>query len=276
MTKLLSANFLRLRKSVLFWGILALSFGFGLFTVYTQLSDKLKYGLEVRLDSVLFFYAMVIGLVCAVFISLFFGTEYSDGAIRNKMIVGQSRLEVYLANLLTGYLVALLSTAAFLLAVFGLGVPTLGSPAIPVPAFLLNLLGTLVMEAAFCALFTFVTMNCAKKAASAVACILLFFAMMVASTYVYGRLDAPEFITGYELSVGGEIVESIPEPNPRYLRGGSRAAYEFASDLLPTGQASQYTMMEVSHPVRAAVCAAALTAVFTAAGAALFRRKDLK
>lgn len=276
MSKLLSANFLRLRKNVLFWGTLALSFAFGLFTVYTQLSDKLKYGLEVRLDSVLFFYAMVIGLISAVFISLFFGTEYSDGAIRNKMIVGQSRLEVYLANLLTGYAVALLSTAAFLLAVFGLGVPTIGSPAIPVPAFLLNLLGTLVMEAAFCAIFTFVTMNCAKKAASAVACILLFFALMMCSTYVMGRLDAPEFIQGYELSVNGQVVQSEPEPNPRYLRGAARAAYEFIYDLLPTGQASQYTMLEVSHPVRAAACAAALTAVFSAAGIALFRKKDLR
>ena len=276
MTKLLSANFLRLRKSVLFWGTLALSFAFGLFTVYTRLSDKLHYGIEVQLDSILFFYAMVIGLVSAVFISLFFGTEYSDGSIRNKVVVGQSRLAVYFANLLTGYVVTLLSTAAYLLAVFGLGVPTLGSPTLPAQAFLLNLLGTLAMEAAFCAIFTFVTMNCAKKAVSAVACILLFFALTVASTYVKSRLDANEFIVGYYLSVNGQVTEADMEPNPMYLRGAERAAYEFVYDLLPTGQASQYTMMEAQRPARLALCAAAVCAMFTGAGAALFRRKDLK
>ena len=275
MTNLLSANFLRLKKSALFRGTLALNFCFGLFTVCTRLSDQAD-GFHVRLDDILFFYAMAIGLVSAVFISLFFGTEYSDGTIRNKVAAGRSRVTVYFVHLLTGYLTALLSTAAYLLAVFGLGLPTIGSPTAPAPAIVLNLLGTLAMEAVFCAIFTFVTMNCSRKAASAVCCILLFFALMMASTYVMARLDAPEFITGYELSINGQLVESIPEPNPRYLREGARETYEFVYDLLPTGQASQYTMMTVRHPARAILLALAEIAAATAAGAALFWRKDLK
>lgn len=276
MRNLLSANFLRLKRSVLFWALLAVSFVFGAFTVYTQLSDRSRYGMAVQLDSILFFYAMVIGLFSSVFISLFFGTEYSDGAIRNKVAVGHSRLSIYFANLLTTYVVSLHSTAATLLAVLGLGLPTIGGFNSPVPAILLNFLGTLVMEAAFCAIFTFVTMNCAKKAAAAVCCILLFFGLMIASTYVKSRLDAHEFIVGYYLSVDSQITEAELEPNPMYLRGVERDVYEFIWDLLPTGQASQYTMMTAQHPVRLAVCSAALTVVFTAGGTALFHKKDLK
>lgn len=275
MRNLLSANLLRLRKSVLFWGLMAVSFGFGLFTIYIQLSDR-SLGREIQLDSILFFYAMVIGLFSAVFIGLFFGTEYSDGAIRNKITVGLGRLQIYLANLLTGYAVALFSTAAYLLAVFALGVPLIGGLTTPAPVILLNLLGTLVMEAAFCAMFTFVAMNCAKKAAAAVSCILLFFGLMIASTYVQSRLDAPEFHPGYDFGPNGEIVLSEPVPNPMYLRGAEREAYEFAYDLIPTGQASQYTMMEAARPVRMVLCSAALTVLFSGAGAALFRKKDLK
>ncbi len=276
MTELLSANLLRLKKSCLFWGTLALSVAFGCFIVYTQLSDRARYGSAVQLDSILFFYAMVIGLVCAVFISLFFGTEHSDGAMRNKIVVGRSRMSIYFAHLLTGYIVALLSTAAYLLTVLGLGLPTIGGLTTPISSIALNLLGTLVMEAAFCAIYTLVTMNCTKKAVAAVSCILLFFGLMVASTYVKGRLDAPEFITGYTLSVNGEVVQTEPEPNPKYLRDGARTAYEFAYDLIPTGQASQYTMMTVQHPARVALYAAVVFAVSIGAGAALFRRKDLR
>ncbi len=275
MTKLLSANLLRLRKSMLFWGTLAVSFGFGAFTVYTRLSDRIKYGEHVQLDFIIFFYSMVIGLFASVFISLFFGTEYSDGAIRNKVAVGHSRFSIYFSNLLTAYVVSLLSTAATLLAVFALGVPTIGAPTIPVPFLLTTLLGTLVMETALCAIFTAITMNCAKKAAAAVSCILLFFGLMMASSIVQARLDAPEYIADYIITVDG-LDQTEPKPNPQYLRGMEREVYEFAYDLLPTGQASQYIMMTGQHPVRMALCSAALTVLFSGAGAALFRRKDLK
>lgn len=274
MRNLLSANFFRLRKNLLFWGTLAVSFGFGLFTIYIQLSDR-SLGREIRLDSILFFYAMVTGLFSAVFISLFFGTEYSDGAIRNKITVGLGRFQIYLANLLTGYAVALFSTAAYLLAVFALGVPFIGGLTTPAPVILLNLLGTLVMEASFCAMFTFVAMNCAKKAAAAVSCILLFFGLMIASTYVQSRLEAPEYIADYIITADG-VDRTEPEPNPMYLRGAERDLYEFAYDLIPTGQASQYTMMEAARPARLALCGLVLAALFSGAGAALFRRKDLK
>lgn len=276
MIKLLSANLLRLKKSILFWGLLLVSFGFGLFTVYTELRDRTNYGIAVQVDSILFFYAITIGLFSAVFVSLFFGTEYSDGTIRNKIIAGHSRWQIYLVNLLTGYAVTVLSTAATLLAVLAVGVPLIGGWTVPAEAFALNLLGSLGMEAAFCAIFTLIAMNCSKKSLAAVSSLLLFFALMMAMAYVDARLDAPEFIQGYELSVGGQVVESEPEANPKYLRGGERKLYEFAYDLLPTGQARQYTTMTVPRPARLAVCSAALTAGFTALGIALFRRKDLK
>lgn len=141
-------------------------------------------------------------------------------------------------------------------------------------AALSTLLGVLLMTAAFCAIFTSITMNCSNKAATAVVCILLFFAMLVASTYIFARLDAPEENLTYSL-VDGEMVSSMV-PNSRYLQGAERAVYEFLRDLLPTGQGVQYNIGAVAYPVRLLVCSLGLTALFTGAGAALFRRKDLK
>ena len=42
-----------------------------------------------RIDNGFFGCALFIGIVMAVFCSLFIGTEYSEGTIRNKIIIGQ-------------------------------------------------------------------------------------------------------------------------------------------------------------------------------------------
>lgn len=276
MLNLLSANFLRLRKNRLFWGILAVCAIFAGFRVYTQLSDQIHYNIQPTLDNILFTYAQLIGLTAAVFTSLFLGTEYSDGAIRNKVMSGRSRVTIYLAGFLTVFAASVLSLAAYWAVALGFGIPLFGGLRMSAGEALSTLLGILLMTAAFCALFTFVTMNCSRKAATAVACILLFFAMLVASTYVFGRLDAPEFISSYDFTVNGELQPTEPEPNPRYLRGTERTAYEFFRDLLPTGQSILYSIGMADNPARLMVLAVAVFAVFTGAGAALFRRKDLK
>ena len=51
-----------------------------------------------RIDNGFFGCALFIGIVMAVFCSLFIGTEYSEGTIRNKIIIGQKRGTVYLSN----------------------------------------------------------------------------------------------------------------------------------------------------------------------------------
>ena len=68
------------------------------------LQTYLEYQRKFPLDAIFFVYAMLIGLVLSVFLPLFFGSEYSDGTIRNKLAAGHPRLSVYLANLITAVL----------------------------------------------------------------------------------------------------------------------------------------------------------------------------
>ena len=276
MRNLLSANLLRLRKNHLFWGVLAVGVLLAAFRVHTLWRDHVDLGVPSTLDEALFTYAQIIGLTAAVFVSLFLGTEYSDGAIRNKVTSGCSRAAIYLAGLLTVFAASVLSLIAYWIVALAMGIPLLDSSGMGVGKALFTLLGVLLMTAAFCALFTFITMNCSSKAANAVVCILLFFALLVASTYIYARLEAPEFVSNYEISVNGEIMPSEPQPNPQYLQPGPRKVFEFLWDLLPTGQGVQYSIGAVTAPVRLLLCSLGVTAVSTGAGAALFRRKDLK
>lgn len=255
---------------------MGVSFGMAIFMVVDDYRSAQEFGWATSLDSELFKYAAFIGILAGELIPLFFGTEYSDGAIRNKLIVGQSRLSIYFANLITGFAACVLCSAAYILGCVGLGIPLLGwftqSPALLFTA----LLGALLMTAAFCAVFTFVTMNCSKKSTSVVICLLGVFAAFIGAIVIHSMLEAPEFIPGYELSIGGQIVSAVQEPNPNYLAGAKRELYQFIFDLLPTGQSIQYCALLFVDPLRLMRLAAAVTAVFSAAGCVLFRRKDLK
>lgn len=276
MRDLLSANLLRLKKNNAFWGAIGVSFGLALATVIDVYRVAQTFGGTTSVDAELFKYAAFIGILAAELIPLFFGTEYSNGAIRNKLIVGQSRLSIYFANLITGFAACVLCSAAYMLGCMALGIPLLGWFTQPPALLFTALIGSLLMTAAFCAIFTFVTMNCAKKSTSVAICLLGTFAAFIWAFVIHSMLEAPEFIQGYEMSVNGQVVNAVPEPNPNHLTGLKREVYQFLFDLLPSGQSIQYCSLVLSDPVRLMGLAAAVCVVFTGAGAALFRRKDLK
>ncbi|MDE7242693.1 MAG: ABC transporter permease, partial [Oscillospiraceae bacterium] len=210
MRKLLAANLARMKKTVLFWGTLLLEIAFALFRVWTSCQDK-KTGYEITTDELLFSYILVTGLVMAVFISMFLGTEYHDGTIRNKFVAGHSRAAVYFANLAVVFIACLLFTAAYLITALLGGILVFGFPTMSASVLLTVFLGTLVTSAAFCALYTLIAMNCSHKATSAIVCVLLFFGLLCASTYLFAMLDAqPEHLV-IDL-VDGEMVSHM-EPN---------------------------------------------------------------
>ena len=278
MTKLLSANFLRLWRNKAFWASIGVSLGMALFMVADSWRSSQESGgaWASTVDAELVKYAAFIGILAAELIPLFLGTEYSDGAIRNKIIVGQPRLSIYFANLITGFAACVLCSAAYMLGCAVLGIPLLGWFTQPPALLLTALAGSLLMTAAFCAIFTFVTMNVSRKSTAVVICLLGAFAAFIGAIVIHSMLEAPEFIQGYELSVGGQVVSAPAEPNPNYLTGAKRELYQFFFDLLPSGQSVQYCSLQISSPARLMGLSAAVAAASTGAGIALFRRKDLR
>ena len=101
MTKLLSANFFRLKKNKCFWVCMIFMLAAGVFFPVMRYVDMQKSGTVNTLDNGFFACALFIGVLASVFCSLFIGTEYSDGTIRNKVVVGQKRSAIYLSNLIT-------------------------------------------------------------------------------------------------------------------------------------------------------------------------------
>lgn len=273
MRNLLSANLLRLRKSRLFWGLLGVMFALGAAFTLQHFSHWLKWGARFYLTIDLLTYALLLGFGMAAFIPLFFGAEYSDGAIRNKLIAGHSRLSIYLSHLITSVVAALCAAGAYVLPVLAVGFFIYEPPALEAGTLALLVLGTLVLLAAYCALYTLVMMNCSKKSSAAVICLVGMLVLYLAAGNIEIPLMHPEYMS-MEVTDSGEIIPG--EPNPRYVGGVKRQVLETLQDLLPTGQSLQYMRVDVTHPARLPLYSLIDIATFTAVGLALFRRKDLK
>ena len=274
MTNLLRANLFRLRKALVVWGGALACVAMAAFTTYTHVSDQMELGVVFFLDETFFICTIIVGFLMSVVVSTTLGTEYSDGTIRNKLSVGHLRRDIYLSNLFSMTLVSWLYCAVYMLTAGVLGVPFAGWLTVDWRIVLITLVGSLLLEMTFCALYTAIAMNCSYKATTAIMCILFFFAMLVASTYVFRMLDMEPEHLAYKM-VDGEFVSEM-EPNPKYLQGMEREVYEFFKDFIPTSQAAQYYILEFAHPVRMMLCALGITAVSTGAGLLLFQRKDLK
>jgi len=277
MTNLLRADLSRLRRDKVFWVCLAalLAGSAGMMLQWCREARTLTAGMGFveGLEYYYFRMVLVLGVFQAVFAGLFLNTEYAEATIRNKLSIGRTRREVYLAHFLTVLIASLLMVLAWAVGSCA-GIPQLGLWQFGFGKLAVYLLVTAAFTAVFAAIFTFIGMLNTGRSAIAVS-LLVWLALLMAAGQIYNALSEPEFVSGITMMVDGmQMVNS--EPNPKYLTGTVRAVYEFFYDLLPTGQAAQVQSVGLAHLVRALVCDAVLTLGFTFGGLVLFEKKDLK
>ncbi len=276
MSRLLRAGFLHMKKSKAFQVCFFFMIFLGIASPLASYIDKVKNGYGSELNNVFFYYCAYIGIALSVFCSLFIGTEYSDGTIRNKIVVGHSRFRIYLASLIVCSAGAVVLCLAYVIPVLCIGIPLLGFFTLPLPAVAIFFLVSILMALAFVSLFTLVAMLCPSKALTSVVCILGAVFFLLAGTYIYGRLDAPETYTDYALSTNGEMIEGEEVLNPDYLRGTKRKVYEFLLDFLPGGQQIQLAAVLVLQPLVLSLYSLCIIVTASGCGIFVFQRKDIK
>ena len=159
---LLSADLFRLRKNRVFllcWAGMVL---FGLFLVAEEHLEPYP----VALDRVVFLPLSLYGLVAGAFAGMFLGQEYAEGTIRNKLVAGHGRPQVYLSGALTvavGALVLYVSAIAVTAAVGCLLFPT----SKPVSEFLLSGLLGVLSCLSYVAVYCLIVMLCRGRSARA-------------------------------------------------------------------------------------------------------------
>ena len=278
MTHLLSANLLRLRRNLIFWlSVLAML----LFTLYkvafVDYMDFLRYPefhSDVDQNGMFFLSTAVAGILSAVVSGLFLGAEFSGGGLRNKLIAGNRRSSVYLANYLTIgmastviWLTTVATTTALLFFLFDKSVEPTVFPMLAV---------SLLCVWSIAAVLTWLGMSIPNQAVSAVSALLFLLAVIMLCTTLAPRLMAPEqMVIDWKYTEAGDMVE-VYGPNPHYLGGAARWVVKALLCILPGGQNTAMMYAGCVEPGYLATGAAGTMVFSTLAGLFFFKRKDLK
>ena len=280
MSRLISADFAKLKKNNFFWICMIGMFLFGVFMAAMDYISTWQYeDYKPQITNVIFIYALTVAILIPAFVSLFVGTEYSDGTIRNKMIIGHTRTCIYLSNLIVCSVGGVGFCISYMIGVLAVALPFYTIDPGILKGVTILVLCSFVMSVAFTALCTLAAMLCQSKSLTAVINILAACCLLVISIYVMSRLSQPEVYPGYAINrETGEIELSGNEPNPSYLRGTEREVYQFFNDFLPTGQAANIAGQGglSQSPGLLTAYSASIIIVSTGAGMFLFKKKDIK
>ena len=275
MRNLISVGLFRTVRSKLFYILLALT---ALVMAYVYYNTyRVQLGPDFSQLDLYFFQFINTNIVsAAVFCPLFLSSEYGDGALRNKLMVGRTRPQIYLANLAVN---CLYGTAACLAAVVtGLcvGVPLLGWFQNAGPGkIMLYVLLALATTWVCAALYTFLSMVVVSRGVAITLCILLAFGLILLGQYLYLALSQEEVLTALFYTDTGEMAVS-EQPNPAYLTGFARQVYQFFYELTPGGQAYQILGMSAQSPLRMLGYSGLVFVLVTGLGLVIFQKKDVK
>lgn len=277
MRKLIAANFFRFRKDRFSWRIVGILVILSLFTVFNSARSYealAAMGYVKSLDDYYFNQAPFFGAFLALVISMFLGTEFSEGTIRNKLCIGHKRSHIFLSNFISCALAAIVLAVVWLLIsalLFGL----IGPLEMGVSEFADCIFVAIGFAVAFSALYTVIGSLSSSKAMTIIYTFAVFVVLVIVASGLYDRLCEPE-INGGRYFDGTKFVQMEPTPNPLYLSGMIRTVCEVALELLPTGQALLLSEVAIEYPVRAIALSAVFTIVTLLVGSMLFRRKDIK
>jgi len=275
MRKLLSANFTRLWKEKIFrFVFLIMSIGTVCYNWigYNEINNP-----QIYIEDMIFCMLPMSGFVFALFISMCLGTEFEEHTIRNKLVVGYNRTQVYFAEYITCMVASVILMGVMLMS------STLFSFFFSLEfqsdwnELSLLLFCCFLIASVFSAMFVGISMNVGSKAASLVVSIVFLFAILLVSSFCVNALEeAPLVYTNVVISVEGGVQFGDLVENPAYIDGTQRMVYELIADILPTGQSIQMNNLEFERASRWPVFSLGMLVIATIAGYLPFRKRDIR
>lgn len=275
MYRLLDAGLARVKKNKAFWGCVIVSIGIAIFMIISNYLDMKNYNVQISTSELVSNYLPMIGIFIAIFTGLFIGTEYSDGTIRNKIIAGHSKINIYLSNFIISNIVAIIFEIIWIVIVLIIALPLFGKPIIELNQLLIMCLDSIMFIIAYSAIFNFISVLSCNKTISAVSCILVFFIMLGVTVFSFSIIQTPETIQQGGLDPDTGIVSFEEIPNPKYPSESTKRFYQTIIDIIPMGQAFSLAAGLNTNVYILPVYSAILITIFNGAGVYLFNKKDL-
>ena len=248
MVNLLAEGYRRLFKGKRFYIVLAVIVGVAAFvlTLVTILSSTFDDSASPKADGMLFMMTGTMPLLISIAAGLLIVQDFRNNTIRNKIIVGHSRTNIYLASLIVSITVAVIYQFAFWLTVIGLGSILMGFNEFPSKAIFVNMFVALVIQLTFTAVIVFLC-NSMKNIGG--------FVISLTMHYIVSMLSA------FLLFVKSEKVQ------------------ELITELVPSYQVNivEYGYTEVPEHLPVILLAdLAIIVVTTIGGILIFNKSDLK
>lgn len=189
MSKLLYADFTRLKNSLFFWTCIIGMFALGtVFSAFPIIS-----GQPVPLRSLFLVYTYSVPVLCALQNSLLSGAEYESGAIRCKLICGHKRVSIYLANVVVCTAAGLAATMAYVIPVIVSGCVKSELEASPKP---LEALTCVMFISACVCLYALITVIIQKKLEAFVVCLLVLVPVLSIAVRLFDKIYNEYFFQG--------------------------------------------------------------------------------
>ncbi len=286
MNKLVASEFLRLRKSNLFKICLLASAGLGIYMVMMRWYD-IKMNPEIydklsreysNADGILFSGALYMIFMVAIFVSIFVGTEYSNGTMRNKIIVGHIRWNIYFSKFIVCAVADMIIYILCVVVVLIFGGLFIGGTTLSPAKIILMMWASTSSILALTALLLLLSMSIQSRTYGGVLCLMTTLILMFAAVSIYQRLSAPEYYDEYAYADEntGEVSMMENVKNPQYLTGGKRRAYEFLNDFIPVSQLYQIMTHKTDRLNVIVFYDLIIIIATTGMGMAIFKRKNLK
>ena len=280
MSKLLNAGFARmLRNKVLLICFAILGFTNGISIIISHFQNEEQDAPDTFLLSGL----IIVSIMTAVFVTSFLGAEHRFGTIRNKLIVGQSRLSVYGSSFLVCLTGMLMMFALVWILTLVLGNLVLGGFEKSSQELLILFLRSLLAMTALTALYTLIGLCIHSKSKGSVAAVICAFVMLIGSVAVMQTLMEPEYYPQDATIMVDDMeyarVGEEPVKNPYYVTGNKRRFYQALYDLSPITQILDECDDQETAPGQTAKlvlipCAEML--LLFCAGLCIFKKRDLK
>jgi ABC-type transport system involved in multi-copper enzyme maturation permease subunit len=245
MINLLKAGFARLKKNTVFWCLIIISIAIAIVSMKVEImmNSQINSGdiKDEGIDSFILNYIMLFGMFIAIFTSIFVGAEYSYGIIRNKLVVGHSRINIYFANLIISIVVSIIMEAIYIAFVAIFGTSAFGGLKMTANEFLYVLVRSLVIIIMYSSIFTLFTLLCTDMTFATIICLIYFCITWFFCTTLSMTVYQCKYIN-YEIYDEEGNAETIEEINPDYVGDVNMKLLRGIYCTLPMGQVYDLTM----------------------------------
>ena len=260
MRKLLAADFAQLLRDKVFWAAFAfmiVSTAILVVSTHNMIAlDNYTPGTWTA-ETSMFCMLPSVGIINAIWLHLFIGSDYDEGTIRNKFISGHTRRAIFFSH----WLVACIGALVILLASLSLGVCLswyfFRSFMLNATDLALAVTSCVLLTICYAAINVALAMNISRKASSVVCGMIVMIGMSTFTSFLEVELSS--------VLVSGWTPVTLKDHLILLLY-----------DLLPSGQCSQINAMMFDHLARWPLYSLILIVLVTAAGFLLFKRKDIK